>query len=176
MLPVTTAPSRAAIARSHSTDGPFAGSAAFSGAIVKPVVNISGSTTTSVLPASGVSNRSMALRLAAASCQTRSVCTRVTRKVSRLIDPPSDPAQPFGCFFERRIILRETEAQHRELRCIRVERRDRYRGDARLAQQRVGEFDVALLRDRAEVEQLEIGTGRGRPAEAGVAQAVEEPV
>src|SRR5688572_10790295 len=89
---------------------------------------------------------------------------------------PSHPAQPFGSFFERRVVLRETEAQHGQLGRRGIERRYGNGSHARLAQQRVGKLDVALLRDRAEVEQLEISAGRRRPAEAGVAQAVEEPV
>jgi hypothetical protein len=38
--------------------------------MLKPVVNISGSTITSVLPASGASTASKCSRFAAASCQT----------------------------------------------------------------------------------------------------------
>ena len=51
--------------------------------MVKPLVNISGSNTRSVVPASGAITAAKCARLAAASCQASGCCTMLSRKLMR---------------------------------------------------------------------------------------------
>src|ERR1700690_511732 len=60
---------------------------------------------------------------------------------------------------QRSILLGDTQPQQRQRRRIRVERRQWNRGYFRLANQPVGEIDVALVAESAVVDQLEIGAG-----------------
>ena len=81
-LPVTTAPVSAACSCIQAMLGPSISSASPCGAIVKPVVNISGRTIKSVAPAKGASKAENSRRLASRSSQCRACCTNVARKGS----------------------------------------------------------------------------------------------
>src|SRR5262245_2546064 len=85
-------------------------------------------------------------------------------------------AQPLRRLIERRIVLREAETQHREAGRPGVEDGNGDRCHTCTAQQRVRELNVGLLRDRAEIEQLKIGTARRRPAETRAADGLEKAI
>src|SRR5262245_26388010 len=117
--------------------------------MLNPVVNISGSTTTSVVPASGSSTASKCSRFAAASCHTSGCWMSVTRSfvfsaivVAIRPEPMREGLQPRDRIIQCLIGLRDTEPQHREPRRILVERRERDGGDPRLGEEPLGELDV----------------------------------
>src|SRR5690606_37015145 len=88
----------------------------------------------------------------------------------------SERTKAFGGLLQRRIVLREAEAERSQGRRIRVERRDRDGCDAGLEQHALGKLDIGDIGNGAEVEKLEIRSRRRRPTEARVSQALEEQI
>src|SRR4051812_12042845 len=129
--------------------------------MLKPVVNISGSTMTSALPASGASNASKCARFAAASCHTSGCWMSATRSfafsaiIVLRLKPVCELLQPCDRVIQRLVFLGHAQPEHRELRRILVERRQWNGGDARLGQQSLGELHIRRVRERGVFDELE---------------------
>src|SRR5215469_18099929 len=179
-LPVIAASRPPASRMSHCVVGPAAGSPSRATSILKPVVNVSGSTTRSVRPASGSSIVSKRDRLAGPSCHTSGCWTSETRRAligtSCARGTSGELVEARRRLIEGAVALGHAQAHERERRGCSVERRQRDGGDPRLGEQPLGEGEIVAAGKRAEIQQLKVGALRRRQCEPGARKRAAQAI